>query len=679
MKKSLKSRIEKEFEEGRLDQIADDLQEYRKECPYDRDLWFYECIEAMSIGDLELAQQIIEKCLRNFPTSYEAYYYQACIYQEKGEILDALKNYLITDFLCIYFKMGKTEIYRDTEEQIKILQPQFEASVQNTIEDGNNSEQAGKMLSFIDRSTCYFGKYVTAPRNIKDNIVGKEYWVEDDEQRYVGIYRAPVQHFIGEENMNLIRTQAEFLKYRKCGTDTQIIGETEEYLQPIASAEEDNIHFIKENGKIYSVPQRDARHFNYYRVKKGTLIKSGKNSYYGYPVPLGHSPKRRKLVLSFFVDGLAQEVINGPDFEKLMPNTYQFFKKGTICTNAFSCSEWTFPSLATYESGLNTLHHMMFHGEIDGELPKTVPTLSQYMKKAGYYTCKLDGDWRCIYSYGFARGVDQYIYHIQSMGARAEQEIMNVIEHLETFKETDQYLWMTVGDLHDVADGLDLSLAVQKNLTLEERSLDDKGLTSVKQKYSPQKSMMYKKTIQYFDMLFGFLYSYIQNNYKENEIVISLFADHGQGYLVSPDKNFLSKERTKVAFMFRGDGVKEQITDEMISTADYVPIMCKLAGIEMSDAKIDGRLPKAFGGKERKYTITESLHPGDVYTAVANTKEYEIYFVNSEATDNEGRFHLRDYKVYGLYRDGEKVEDEAILKEYENIFIGRIREHIIYE
>ena len=73
------------------------------------------------------------------------------------------------------------------------------------------------------------------------------------------------------------------------------------------------------------------------------------------------------------------------------------------------------------------------------------------------------------------------------------------------------------------------------------------------------------------------------------------------------------------------------------------------------------------------------MHPGDVYTAVANTKEYEIYFVNSEATDNEGRFHLRDYKVYGFYRDGKKVEDEAILKEYENIFIERIQEHIIYE
>ena len=64
------------------------------------------------------------------------------------------------------------------------------------------------------------------------------------------------------------------------------------------------------------------------------------------------------------------------------------------------------------------------------------------------------------------------------MGARAEQEIINVIEHLESFKDTDQYLWMTVGDLHDIADGLDLSLAVQKNLTLDELEYEEVGETS---------------------------------------------------------------------------------------------------------------------------------------------------------------------------------------------------------
>ena len=59
------------------------------------------------------------------------------------------------------------------------------------------------------------------------------------------------------------------------------------------------------------------------------------------------------------------------------------------------------------------------------------------------------------------------------MGARAEHEIINAIEHIETFKDTDQYLWMTVGDLHDIADGFDLSLAVQKNLTLDELEYED--------------------------------------------------------------------------------------------------------------------------------------------------------------------------------------------------------------
>lgn len=43
---------------------------------------------------------------------------------------------------------------------------------------------------------------------------------------------------------------------------------------------------------------------------------------------------------------------------------------------------------------------------------------------------------------------------------------------------------MSVGDLHDIADGLDLSVAVQKNLSLKDREYEDKGVTSVKQNYS---------------------------------------------------------------------------------------------------------------------------------------------------------------------------------------------------
>ena len=148
------------------------------------------------------------------------------------------------------------------------------------------------------------------------------------------------------------------------------------------------MHTFQSPEEVHKVGQLYSQHFNYYRVKNGMQIKSDKQAYYGYPIPLEHKRGRRKLVLSFFADGLAQEVINGDDFEKLMPNTYKFFSKGTICTQAHSCSEWTYPSLATCVSGLDTLHHMMFHDKLDGELPKNSPTLIEYFKGKGYYTSK---------------------------------------------------------------------------------------------------------------------------------------------------------------------------------------------------------------------------------------------------------------------------------------------------
>ena len=103
--------------------------------------------------------------------------------------------------------------------------------------------------------------------------------------------------------------------------------------------------------------------------------------------------------------------------------------------------------------------------------------------------------------------------------------------------------------------------------------------------------------------------------------------------------------------MFRGSNVDEKMSDEIISTADYLPIMCKLCDIPVDYEKINGRLPLSFGGeKEREYAITESIHPEDKYCAVANASDYEIYFDNQDLTDEEGRFELKDYKVYGTIK-----------------------------
>lgn len=107
--------------------------------------------------------------------------------------------------------------------------------------------------------------------------------------------------------------------------------------------------------------------------------------------------------------------------------------------------------------------------------------------------------------------------------------------------------------------------------------------------------------------------------------------------------------------------------------------MCKLAGISQSTVPINGQLPKIFGGKEeREYAITESLHPGDPYCAVAHTKNFEIFFDNPVPTDNEGRFTLGKYSVYGYYTNGDSITDTDLLQKYRKIFLSRIAEHIIY-
>lgn len=679
MNKILKDHIETYFQQEDYPSVLQLLTEYSSQCSNDRDLWFYECAYFLSTSDYSKALKIAQKCTRKFPTSYESYYYQASAYQAQGMILEALKSYKTSLFFLEYFKIDAYKLNDDIQKQISELETYLESMTDAAIR-ANDTTNLIDLSSYFERQKNIWGKWEKSPRDDTSLIVGNEYWVSDTDLRYIGIYRSPVQCFIGKENLSLIRTRGEFLNFCQRGTEVSITAPASTYLLPIASKQSNTIHSFQTAEGTHTIMQVDPLHFNYYRLTGNALIHSDHRAYYGYPIPLVHEKKRKKLILSFFLDGLAQEVINGTDFKKLMPNTYHFFKKGTICTHAYSCSEWTFPSLATYESGLNTLNHMMFHNTIDGELPTDTPTLSEYIKRKGYYTSKFDGDWRCIYSYGFARGIDQYVYQIQSMGARAEQEVINIIEHLEAFKETDQYLWMSVGDLHDIADGLDLSVAVQKNLSLKDREYEDKGVTSVKQNYSSIKIQAYKENIHYLDMIFGFLYSYIENNYQDDDMIVSLFADHGQGYLVPPGKHFLSKERTNVAFMFRGANIKPIVSDEIISTADYLPIMCKLADIKLDNIPIDGQLPKIFGGeKERSYTITESLHPGDIYSAVANAKDYEIYFDNSEKTDDEGRFLLGDYKVYGYYKNGDSITDKDLLNRFSEIFLSRLEEHIIYQ
>ena len=110
MKYKIKEQIESNLQNGNLQKSIDILNAYEQEYPKDRDLKFYKCICMLQMGDIDKAIEVIKnfkpvahrlECVRKFPTSYEAYYYNGCSYQAAGMVMEALKAYKIADYLYI--------------------------------------------------------------------------------------------------------------------------------------------------------------------------------------------------------------------------------------------------------------------------------------------------------------------------------------------------------------------------------------------------------------------------------------------------------------------------------------------------------------------------------------------------------------------------------------------------
>lgn len=665
-----KMEIEQALNTLSLDNAKALIDTYASIHPFDMDLLSYRCIYHIYANELEDALAYAIQGVQQYPTNADMYYNLAYIYELLDEYLLACENYTKALFLYTYTNDEKSKSLCISEKVATLWD-----SVETLLAQTNDPDFHQSVQTYLERFHTCFGFNEIIFKSHVDSI-GQTHWMSNTEKRYLALYRVQYKDNLDISN-NLIHTKSELLQTTDCDF-YQINGNAEQYLLPIAVDKENTVHVFKEEGIPYQILQRETMHFNYYKVKNHTCIYSTNISHHGTPIPLGHSANRKKLVLNLFVDGLSQDILNTNGLESIMPYTYNFFKKGTICTQAYSTAEWTYPSLATYVTGLTTPEHMMFHNKIDIALPTNVPTLAEYFHNAGYFTAKMDGDWRSTPNYGHGRGYDQIIYQNQVLGSKEETIIGEIIDHIEAFQDTDQFLWVCLGDLHDVADEYDLTLAVQNKLNLSERVMEPAAETSVKQHYSSLKINAYKELIRHTDILLNTLYTYITEKFNEEEILISLFADHGQGYLIPNDQPFLAKQRTNVAFMFRGN-VPTQITSELISTSDYITIMCNAAGIPMEQNSITGSLPACFGGTStREYVLSESIHPKDPYRATIFTQDNTFFFENGVPTGEDGRFELKDYTMVLMNKENQIYNNDKLCNKYLDIITEHIAKLIIY-
>lgn len=419
----------------------------------------------------------------------------------------------------------------------------------------------------------------------------------------------------------------------------------------------------------------------YFRFCKNDTLKI-ENKYKSFLVakefPIIYNSSNPKIILNIFVDGLSKSYLENYDFKKCMPNAYNFFKKGLVFDNCYVSGDWTFVSLASFFTGKYTHNHMMFNpNKYTSKLNNNV-LFTKYLKEQNFLTAKIDGDWRSSPAYGYCTDIDRTVYCPSVKHMNSNEIVTEAIEHMEAFKDFNQFLWICLPDLHDVADEYEPQISMQTNQSYNLRFFDESKTTSVRKKFSPGKVARYKYSIKRLDTYLSMLFSYIENNYSDDEFIVNLVSDHGQGYLIKDDSFFLEEERTKVPLMIRGKNIPTGTCDELIQSLDLYKIICKEAGCSNVTIENDSNLPMILGGnKERDYSFAESLFPNDPYRAAIYDKTHKFFFETTEIVTSDGLLDLSDIKVK-LVNKETKLDETDKFPEKANTFKENIINKIKY-
>ena len=518
-------------------------------------------------------------------------------------------------------------------------------------------------------------------RNFPDTKYYQENWVGEafdvcNQKYYVGEYAGggffqrtepqgiSVEIFQGTENKSFcIETKAK----------TTI---------PILSSERTGSFAIamEYNDEALTLPVQENR-YHYYTFPQGTQVKISDSVPFVMAKPIVHTYRQEKpkLVLNIYIDSLSQMFLNEAGFAQAMPFTARFFQKGTICTESYAACEWTYPSVANLFTGKYTLHHRLFHPNYGSHVLHHEKLFPEIFRQNGYFTTILDCNWRSVPLLGYVKGVDRYRYQHAYYGFRTDQVIMETLEQLQAFPNTNQFLSICLFDLHDIIEKPNLTILPQVAMEAKYHKPTQQNVKSVNMSHDQYQVEKYRAQLRKIDALLMALYSYLEENYTEEEMLVSLVSDHGLGFL--GDGHYLDTHNVHIPMMFRGKNIPQGKCGEFMSTVDLFPTLCHALGLEI-DFLHDGNVPVYFGGeKKRSYAFAESLYPKRPYQAIFYEKEMKIHFTSKGNTTFDGRISGQD-GFYGKIFD-RKTNQEMTkahpekLEDYSKQVFWHIQEYLV--
>lgn len=677
--KIIKDSIQQLIQEGRFDEAKVAIREVKSIFQYDPDFYVIEANLYYLKGSYGLAKAVGNRGLELNVNHVELLYCMWRICFERGEYEEALKYYIRAIFIQELSKEEKIEM--SIENAVDQICSQIEAKTQTAESRSNEYKNILEIVkeakeSFISSNYTFFPK-----KNYNEESFFGD-WVEHAGKSYfVGYYNYEDRIKVKDIESLRFMTKCEIFKASKA---KEFYGGTpnKHTILPIAYLQEDTtIEIIEINtGNIYELSSERVLQYHYYKVSGEYKLISNNDIVVGDPILLEKDTTKKDLVLSIFIDGLSYSFLELEGIEQLMPNTANYFKNGCIFTNNYTTGDWTLPCAASLCTGLYTTNHGVFHPKMQVTLPENQPSLFELFKTAGYTTAKIDGVYRVTPTYGYIRGIDRTIYQPSHINMDGKDVVIEAIKHIETFKDTNQYLWLGFMDIHDAGSEEHRSILQQTQMGLEFRKyLKEEKKKSVYESYSETRIARYRESIKELDLYLGILFHYIETHFEEDNVIVSLMSDHGQAYLVKEEDCLLQEERTRVPMLFKG--YKKGICEEYTEITDYLPILLDAAQIKDPLSKErDGSLPRFCGGAERGYSYAEEIYPGNPYEAFIRTKDYDVSFITKERVLQDGRIPFNiNYVMTIKDKKGAIIEDEGIYEHFYNIIKEHVKKNRLYE
>lgn len=616
-----------------------------------------------SSNNIELANEVLSEGLLKFPYSFSLHY---------NAIIIAFQ---LNEFEKLFEHLGYCYKYSPEENLNEIEKLQQE--IVNVIET-NKLMPLDILKGYLEYALKIYkqGDSRTYPLDkFGESLIRKVLDKNTEHENMTNLYKTSMLTDIFDQIRYYVKSE-RFVGREDCFFEFEFHEKT---MIPLSLLSEDTFIEFTYNDESYTSDNSTIHinQYNYLNFDKGKLsIKSDKPIFIGKPIQIKDTAEKPyKLVLHIFIDGLSAKYLADREQEQYINNILNSFNNKYENKNCFAAADWTFPSNAGTVTATDFTKHGQYHSTFDHDFSIKQKSLIETIKENGYFTTLICGDWRGTPTQGYGKSYDRVVFKNSVGGFGASEITEEVIDHLEAFKDKNNYIWITLPDLHDIADEFFFSPLSQMNINFKDRLKSDLGVTSVQTKYNESKVKRYGDELKRIDLHLGVLFNYLKQRYSEDEMLIIVHSDHGQGYLTPDSTYFLNDHRTKVPFFLLGGNVESKVSNKLMSNLDIYPTILNLLNISLDESNLNGALLYDFGGTARKFAVTETCHPNQTYKIVFNFSDFKIYFETIECVDNYGRIDFEKYKI-NFEAIIDISEDEKMT--YINEVLKWIKTHRIY-